>query len=380
MRVQPVMSHDKKERYILLDDTGEIVLPVSKYLKYKDNIGAARNTLRTYCYHMKLYYEYLHISGIDYLDANIDTLAAFVRWLHSPHTDKVFAIGPIQASRTTRSINQIITVVLNYYDYLSRHTEYESQLSDKLKKQMSVSLKGFKSFLHHTSREKTMNVKLLKLKEPKYKPKVLSKENILELQNFCCNKRDIFLLQLLWESSIRIGEALALWIEDFEIAARKIHIRDRGELSNHAEIKTVCSPRTIDVSADLMNDYMDYIADYHTDDVDTNHVFIKLSGSNKHQPMEYQDVVSLFDRLKAKAGFKATPHMLRHSSLTELRRSGWKPEHLMKRAGHAHIQTTMQMYIHPSDEDLREDWEKAERNMKLRAKQGGVKFGNDGAY
>ena len=38
---------------------------------------------------------------------------------------------------------------------------------------------------------------------------------------------------------MRIGEALALWLEDFEIDARKIHIRDRGELSNHAEIKTV---------------------------------------------------------------------------------------------------------------------------------------------
>lgn len=49
------------------------------------------------------------------------------------------------------------------------------------------------------------------------------------------------------------------------------------ELFNLAEIKTVCSPRSIDVSEDLINMYFDYIAQFHTDEVDTNHVFIKLS-------------------------------------------------------------------------------------------------------
>lgn len=43
-----------------------------------------------------------------------------------------------------------------------------------------------------------------------------------------------------------------------------------------------------------MNLYMDYVAKYHTDEVDTNFVFIKLSGENKYQPMEYPDVYSLF--------------------------------------------------------------------------------------
>lgn len=111
---------------------------------------------------------------------------------------------------------------------------------------------------------------------------------------------------------------------------------------------------------------MDYIAEYHSDEVDTNHVFIKLSGKNRYFPLEYQDIVSLFKRLRNKTGISVTPHVLRHTSLTELRKAGWRDEHLMKRAGHAHIQTTMQMYIHPSDEDIRQDWEKAEEKMKLR--------------
>ena len=122
----------------------------------------------------------------------------------------------------------------------------------------------------------------------------------------------------------------------------------------------------MDVSPDLINLFFDYVAEFHTEEVDTNHVFIKLSGENRYQPMEYQDIASLFRRLKTKTGIDATPHVLRHSSLTELRRAGWKPEHLQKRAGHAQVQTTMQTYMHPSDEDLRKDWEKAEEKMRFK--------------
>ena len=111
--------------------------------------------------------------------------------------------------------------------------------------------------------------------------------------------------------------------------------------------------------------YFEFIAEFHTDEVDTNHVFIKLSGENKGQPLEYTDVVALVQRLRKKTGIYFTPHMLRHSSLTELRKAGWRDEHLMNRAGHAHIQTTMQMYIHPSDEDIRKDWENAQERMKI---------------
>lgn len=371
MRVETVVTPNNKTRYILLNDVGEPVEPALKYLKFKDNTGAARNTLRAYCYHLKLFFEYLEQEQLDYQDIGLDEMAAFMRWLQNPYGNKkVSPITPVTSSRTSRSINIIISAVISLYDYLMRHEDYSLHLSMKLKKQIPGSRRGFKDFLYHINRNKSYDAKILKLKIPKKKPKTISKEKIGTIMDACCNIRDKFLIQLLWESSMRIGEALALWLEDFEIDARKIYIRDRGELSNHAEIKTVCSPRSIDVSAELMNDYMDYIAECHSDDVDTNHVFIKLSGENKYQPMEYPDVVSLFERLKNKVGFDITPHMLRHTSLTELRKAGWKDEHLMKRAGHAHVQTTMQMYIHPSDEDIRKDWEKAEMNIRIK-KQGG---------
>jgi integrase/recombinase XerD len=158
-------------------------------------------------------------------------------------------------------------------------------------------------------------------------------------------------------------------LEDIDIGAQQIHIRDRGDLANGAEIKTPTSPRTLDVSADLIGLYLDYVAWAHTEEVETNHVFIKLTGPHCGQPLAYADVASLFRRLRQQAGTWVTPHMIRHGSFTALRKAGWKPEYIRKRAGHAYVQTTMQFYIHPSEEDLHQDWQRVEARMKLRRAQ-----------
>jgi integrase/recombinase XerD len=366
LKVDTVITQYGKTRYMLVDSNYDPVMPVLKYLKFRDNGDTARNSLRAYCQHLKLYFEFLEQESLDYRQVSIDDMAGFMRWLQNPYGNlKVIPVVPVMSPRKPATVNMIISTVLNFYDYLMRHEDYNIQLSERLKKTISGSRRGFKDFLYHINKDKEYPAKILKIKVRRSRPKTISKEQVGKLLDACSNLRDKFLIQLLWESSMRIGEALALWLEDFEIDGQKIHICDRGDLSNLAEIKTICSPRTIDVSPDLINMFFDYVSQFHTDEVDTNHVFIKLSGENKNQPMEYEDVASLFRRLRAKTGIDAHPHMLRHSSLTELRRAGWKPEHLQKRAGHAQVQTTMQTYLHPSDEDLREDWEKAEEQMHL---------------
>ena len=57
--------------------------------------------------------------------------------------------------------------------------------------------------------------------------------------------------------------------------------------------------------------------------------------------------------------------MFRHTHLNSLRKLGWKPETVQKRAGHANYQTTVQAYYHVSDEEVREAWEKVEARLLL---------------
>ena len=163
------------------------------------------------------------------------------------------------------------------------------------------------------------------------------------LLDACSNQRDRLLVRLLYESAMRVGEVLALFVEDVDVAENRIHLSDRGPLENGAEIKTIHAPRTIDVSSDLIDEIVGYVGRVHTVDVETNHLFIKLHGSRAGQALTYTDVDSLFRRLRRKTGIDhVTPHVLRHTMLTMLAELGWAPELLQERAGHASFQQTYQ--------------------------------------
>jgi site-specific recombinase XerD len=263
-------------------------------------------------------------------------------------------------------INLIITAVSGFYDYLWRQDDLAADLNEKTRTYLPARSRSYKSFLHHIAKGKLVEKNLLKQRLPKReKPKTLSKEQIEILVNACENVRDHLLLMLLYESSLRVGECLALWIEDVDVDGRKIHVRDRGPLINDAEIKTPASCRVVDVSDDLINQILDYLVIIHTDEVETNHLFIKLRGTNAGQPLSYADINDLFQRLKHKTGIDAHAHLLRHSSLTSLAKNGMRPEVLRERAGHAQFQYTYQLYVHPEEEEMRQEWEQIEEHLRL---------------
>ncbi|WP_326514393.1 tyrosine-type recombinase/integrase [Clostridium intestinale] len=367
MEVVKVRTDENKERYYVADSYGLPIEPVLKFIRFKDNTKYSRNTLRMYCQHLKLYFEYLEERKIDFKKINIDDLSLFVNWLQNPYKSlKVIPTHHVDMARSPKTINAIVNTVLSFYDYLLRHEEYSNKISERLKKIVSIPNGNFKGFLYGIAYEKSLATSnILKLKVPKSRPKTLTKKEVQMLIINCNNLRDKFLLLLLYETGIRIGEALSLWIEDFDISDMIIDLKDRGQLENNAEIKTVSSPRRIDISQNLADLFMKYIAEYHNDEVETNHIFIKISGQNRNKAMNYTDVDNLFRMLERKSGIYVTPHMFRHSSLTVLRMAGWKPELLRIRAGHKNIYTTLNTYIHPSDEDIAIEFNKTKTNLDL---------------
>lgn len=367
MEVVKVKTEDGKERYFVAGDDGLPIEPILKFIRFKDNTNFARNTLRMYCQHLKLYFEYLQQMELDFQKVTIDDLALFVNWLQNPYKSlKVIPAHQVDTARSPRTVNIIVNTVLAFYDYILRHEEYSNNISDRLRKFVSTPSRNFKGFLYGIAHEqKKVTSNILKLKVPKSKPKTLSKEEIGTLVRACNNLRDKFLLTLLYETGIRIGEALSLWIEDFDVSDMIIDLKDRGELENNAEIKTVSSPRRIDISQNLADMFMEYVAEYHTEEVETNHIFIKISGGNKYKPMNYIDVDNLFRTLKKVTGIYVTPHMFRHTSLTTLRMANWQPELLRIRAGHKNIYTTLNTYIHPSDEEITEEFNRTRLNLDL---------------
>src|SRR6266478_6496858 len=367
MRVVEIETQDHQKRYVVIDEEGRLVVPVVHYLKYLDRIGSARNTLRSYAAALRLYWEFLSQEQLDWQQITLDDLSRFVLWLKLPSGSfKVVPAHPVEQARSNRTINHTLTVVRGFYDYHWRTEEVSTNMKERTTTFLPARARRYKGFLHHITKGSPVAKNILKQKEEKrQRPKTITKAQVQELLDACSNQRDRLLVWLLYESAMRVGEVLALWVEDVDVAENQLHICDRGPLENGAEIKTIHAPRTIDVSSDLIDEIVSYVGKVHTVDVETNHLFIKLQGSRAGQALTYADVDSLFRRLRRKTGIAVTPHVLRHTMLTLLAELGWAPELLQERAGHASFQQTYQTYVHPSQEALRAAWEQAQDQVCL---------------
>ena len=350
---------DGKVRYYLADEQGAPVPEVLSYLKFLDNQGKARNTLRLSCYQLQNYYRFLEEAGKDYRDVTIDDIAMFMAWLRNPDILKKVVPLRFEPARKEQSINETIDKVISFYDYLVRRGGLENRLSEKLVKFVTHPQRTYKSFLYGIAENRPSRSSILKMPVPQREIRRIKKEEAVALLGECTNIRDYFLLYLLFETGMRIGEALSLWLEDFDIDGLKVSVTARGELENLAEIKTVHSPRKLDCTQELADLFMGYVCEVHTCDINTNHVFLKLRGENSGKPMDYTDVDNLFRTLRKKTGIQITPHVFRHTSLSLLYADGWAPELLRIRAGHKNIYTTINTYIHPTEEELTAAFNKA---------------------
>ena len=109
MKVVKVQNLEGKERYFVADDNGDPIESVLKFIKFKDNLNYARNTLKRYCEHLKLYYEYLEYIGKSFTEITIDDLSLFVNWLQKPNIKvKIIAFDKTNKFRCSRTINSIV--------------------------------------------------------------------------------------------------------------------------------------------------------------------------------------------------------------------------------------------------------------------------------
>lgn len=374
MRVQEILVNGGK-RYMLVDTVGIPVIPVMKYLKYLDVTGKSSNTQKTYCYALKQYFLYLQETKKDYKEIRIEDLVEFVGWLRNPYESiKVTSLRPVQAKKTERTVNLTVTAVTNLYDYLYRNEELPQDMGEKLMRQVFTGGRTrYKSFLHHVNKDKPSIRNVLKVKEPRKRIQTLTKKQVQQVLGATTNIRDTFLIQLLFETGLRIGEALSLFLEDFKFdhgKGHRIRLTDRGELENGAKLKT--GEREIFVSQSLIDLYDDYLYEVIDElDVNTNFAFVKLRGKNAGKPMTYSDVEALFKRLRQKTGIDIHPHLFRHTHATMYYQQTKDIKQVQERLGHSQIQTTMNLYLHPSDEDIRKDWEKAQGAFQIQ--QNGVR-------
>lgn len=358
MKVQRVrLPNNNRISWIVLGDDFLPIQPVREFLHYLENVERSPNTVRSYAFHLKLYWEFLESRQLDWAAISVVELADFMAWLRNPSPSSVVSMQEVEAKRTESTVNAILTSVCMLYDFQERTGQvphiplYRSQVMPG---------RRYKSFLHHITKGKPVRTRLLKLKVPKRTPKTISQEQVQQLIDACGRIRDKFLVCLLYETGMRIGQALGLRHEDIKSWDNQIQIVYRDDNANGARAKSKDS-NTIHVSKELMGLYSEYLERELMEvleDSFSDYVFVNLWDGEIGAPMTYSSVMDLFNRLKRKTGIAIHPHMLRHTHATELIREGMEMAYVQKRLGHASIQTTIDTYVHVSNEDMKQEYQK----------------------
>jgi len=357
MKVQKALVPGTQQvTWMVLDDDYLPVKPIEDFVVYCENIERSPNTIRSYAHHLKLFWEYLHTANLDWKDANtIDKMADFVVWLRCPSLwsyDALF-LKEQQAQRQESTVNVILSAVAAFYEYHERTGTVPQRNS--LYRLQAMPRQRYKSFLHHIMKSRPTRSRVVKLKEPKRFPKTLTPDEVEQIVDACRRTRDKFLISLLYETGMRIGQALGLRHSDIQTWTNTIRIVPRSDNTNNSRTKRV-EPYEIHVPTELMALYRDYVVN-ELDEVTSDYVFVNLWRGEIGQPMKYETVIALFRRLSKKTGIRVRPHMLRHTHATELIRSEWDMAYVQKRLGHAHIQTTMDIYAHLGDKDLKKAYQ-----------------------
>lgn len=358
MKVQKIQLSSDRVTWTVLESDFLPVEPIEEYLSYLRNVERSPNTVKAYAFHLKLYWEYLQYRQLDWTAVSVVDLADFMTWLRSSDPIDVISMQEQEAKRTESTINAILTSVCMLYDF---HEQTGRVPHIPLYRSRVMPRRRYKGFLHHITKGKPVRTRLLKLKVPKRAPKTFPQEQIEQLVNACDRIRDKFLLCLLAESGMRIGQVLGLRHEDIQSWDNQILMVPRNNNANGARAKSK-DPNTIHVSKELMGLYSEYLQKEFMEilgDEFSDYVFVNLWKGKIGSPMTYNAVMDLFNRLKRKTGIAiAHPHMFRHTHATALYREGMEDAYVQKRLGHAHIQTTINTYVHVSNEDMKQEYHK----------------------
>lgn len=325
--------------------------------------GKKKNTVKTNCYNLKLYFEWLQISGLTYKSA-VDkksptnkgilmNLTAFKLWLKYPDIrDNVISIAPVEAIRTDSTVNQIMSSVFGFYNFLVANEEInEFPVYTQMKNNSR-----FKGMLSEMALKKeTTPRSMLKTKEPKRIIKYITLSEYEKLFEQATSLRDQVILALLFDGALRVSEVIGLNITDLrEIYKNKVFITYREDTNNPDAAVKYYSTGYIFVSDATRDLIIKYIAEY-LSYIDTNYFIFNLYGDTKYQPVRRNNIEKLIARLAKKAGLskKVTPHMLRHGQAVLMLKNGVRMEQIQDKLRHKSPVTTAEIYAEFDEESRR---------------------------
>lgn len=249
MKIQKIKLGENKYTWLVLGNDYLPIPTIQEFIRYLTNIEKSPNTIRAYAHHLKLYWEFLTDINVTWDNMSLSELAEFVRWLRANNSN-IIVLDETVSTRKETTINSILAALASFYRYYSQIGKTDIQLTCYKNNHR----KAYKSLLHHITKSKPSKQRVIKLKTVKTVPKTLEHEQVEALLAACVSHRDRFLVSLLYETGMRIGQALSLYHKDVCSWNNEVILKPRTDLENGARSKSR-KTYTVHVTPELMSLY-----------------------------------------------------------------------------------------------------------------------------
>lgn len=350
---------------------GEDHLPVGPIEEYLEFLRVAQrsspNTVRSYATSLARWWEYLTTAGVAWDEVGLPTFVPFLTSLRTGEPAGVtrlpvgeHADGPAESTVALR-----VTAVLSFYRYQAE--VHQVPVAGRLYR---LGGRGgpYVPGLAHLQRGREQPRPAIRLHRTAARPVPLLTPGQVEAIVDQCARwdaatgqwsgpvRNRLLFATLAETGMRLGEVLSTRHRDWhagrggtpfiEVVPRQDHPAGMRSKSGRY--------RRIYISDDLERLHSEYIwqlcdADAHRAvDLENHFVFVNLHRGQWLAPLRSETVYDQVTALKRKLGAAVpagwTPHWFRHTHASALLLSGAREHVVMRRLGHADIQTTLTLY------------------------------------
>jgi integrase len=225
------------------------------------------------------------------------------------------------------TVNATLTAVCEFLRFCARTGAIEQSVAGQLSEPrwLRFTPPGFDAGEYGQFR--MVRARMLKARAATAFPEAFTPEQAERVSSCCRRPRERFMVTLLRDSGLRIGEALGLRRSDVHLlpdsrwagcAVLGAHVHARHRANPNGALAKSRFPRTVPASDAVLSTYADYQHEraeiLGEDDCDL--VFVNLYREPLGAPMTYRAAKRLFERLARDCGFAVRPHMFRHTAAT----------------------------------------------------------------
>ena len=371
--VSPV---DGREGWTVVDDGYvEHERAASWFRVLLDAQGRSVGTARVYAGRLALYLTWAAAEGVDPVAPDVDQLAAFARWLertpsrkHRPGRQrrrspdlKVVVLG---TARSAATVEGILAAVVEFVRFCASRGWCAPTVAERLSVRTELRFVPRRWDRGEREGRAAIDRRVVRRRRVEQPPSALSRDQVACLVDACSNIRDRFIVEGLYATGLRVAELCGLHLADLhllpsaahlgcKVVGAHLHVVRREDNENRALAKSVW-PRVLPVTKDLVvcHDAYRFERDAVAEAAESDYLLVNLWRAPLGRALSPDGVERLFVRLSSRVGFRAPPHMLRHSFASEVAIATKDPALVKELLGHASVSSS-DIYMHARWEDMR---------------------------